>query len=69
MEKCIKAIRSKHSLSDSRTEFIIIGTRQQSAKVSIDCLSVGDISITPAVGAFKDLKSRFDENMGMVTHK
>ena len=47
MEKCIKAIRSwmikdKLTLDDSKTEFIIIGTRQQLAIGTIDCLSVGE---------------------------
>ena len=73
MEKYIKALRSwmikyKFSMNDSKTELIIIGTRQQLAKVSIDCLSAGDTSSTPAVDAVKKLGSWFDENMSMVTH-
>lgn len=60
-------IKDKLGMSDSKAEFIIIGTRQQLAKVIIDCISVGDTSITPAVGAVKNLGSWSDETMSMVT--
>jgi len=46
MELCIKAIRAwmiadKLKLNDDKTEFLIIGTRQQLSKVDIEKLSVG----------------------------
>jgi len=61
-------IKDKLILNDSKTFFIIIGTRQQLAKVSVDCLSAGDTSITPAVGAVKNLRPWIDETMSMMTH-
>ena len=50
-----------------RNLLIIIGTRQQLAKVNIDSLCVGDTSIAP-VTSVKNLGSWFDEHMTMVTH-
>ena len=54
MENCITAIRAwmiedKLCFNDSKTEFMIIGARQQLAKVNIDQLCVGESSIVPVV--------------------
>ena len=35
-------LSDKRKLNDVKTEFLVIGTRQQLAKVSIDALGVGD---------------------------
>ena len=56
MELCIKTIRAwmitdKLKLNDDKTEFLIIGTRQQLSKVHIEKLSVGDVSVKPATVA------------------
>jgi len=72
MERCIKAIGSwmiidKLHLNDTKTEFMIIGTRQQLAKVNIDGLCVGESYLAP-VTSVRNLGSWFDENMNMVTH-
>ena len=72
MERCISAIRcwmikEKLKVNDSKTEFILIGTRQQLAKVDIKGLVVGDATISP-VTAVKNLGSWFDENMNMGCH-
>ena len=72
MEKCIKAIRSwmvkdKFCLNDSKTGFILIGTRQQLVMVNIEGLRVGENSIA-LVSSVKNLGSWFDANMSMVTH-
>ena len=72
MENCITAIRAwmikdKLCLNDSKTEFMIVGTRQQLAKVNIDQLCVGESSIVP-VTSVKNLGSWFDKNMSMTTH-
>ena len=72
MERCISAIRcwmikDKLKVNDSKTEFILIGTRQQLAKVDIKGLVVGDATISP-VTAVKNLGSWFDENMNMGCH-
>ena len=52
MERCISAIRcwmikDKLKVNDSKTEFILIGTRQQLAKVDIKGLVGGDATISP----------------------
>ncbi|XP_068713044.1 uncharacterized protein [Montipora foliosa] len=72
MERCISAIRcwmikDKIKVNDSKTEFILIGTRQQLAKVDIKGLVVGDATISPGT-AVKNLGSWFDENMNMDCH-
>ena len=72
MENCITAIRAwmiedKLRLNDSKTEFMIVGTRQQLAKVNIDQLCVGESNIVP-VTSVKNLGSWFDKNMSMTTH-
>ena len=40
-------IKDKLRLNDNKTEFMIIGTRKQLAKVNIDGLSVGESIIAP----------------------
>ena len=52
MQNCIAYIRKwmlqeRLRLNDDKTEFIIIGTRQQLAKVNIDSMQVGESSIAP----------------------
>ena len=52
MERCISAIRcwmikEKLKVNDSKTEFILIGARQQLAKVDIKGLVVGDATVSP----------------------
>ena len=42
-------------LNDDETEFIVIGTRQQLAKVNIESMRVGDSTTTPA-SEVKNLK-------------
>jgi hypothetical protein len=59
MEDCIDEFRNwmtAHRLfiQSSKTEFIIIGSRQQLSKVSIDKLRVGEVLISP-IGAVRDL--------------
>ena len=72
MERCIKDIRSwmvmdRLKLNDKKTEFILIGTKQQLAKVYIDGLVVGASTINP-VTAVKNLGTWFDEHMNMCTN-
>ena len=59
--------QDKLCLNDSKTEFMIVGTRQQLVKVNIDRLCVGESSIVP-VRSVKNLESWFDKNMSMTTH-
>ena len=56
VERCIEDIRNwmlndKLKLNDDKTEFMIIGTSQQLAKVSINSLRVGTATITPVSSA------------------
>ena len=54
-------------LNDDKTELIIIGTRQQLAKVSIDSLLIRDEIIAPSSGV-KNLGSWFDTQLKMDLH-
>ena len=49
-ERCISDIRTrmltdKLKLNDDKTEFMLIGTKQQLSKVNIDCLTVGRMTL------------------------
>ena len=72
MESCIDDIRNwmlneKLKLNDEKTEFLIIGTSQQLAKVIISSLCVGNSAITP-VSSARNLCSWFDAKLTMATH-
>ncbi|CAH3024975.1 unnamed protein product [Porites evermanni] len=52
MERCISDIRTwmltdKLKLNDEKTEFMLIGTKQQLSQVNIDFLTVGSIDVAP----------------------
>ena len=54
MERCVSDIRTwmltdKPKLNDDKTEFMLIGTKQQLSKV--DCLTVGSIDVAPVTVA------------------
>ena len=57
----------KLKLNDDKTEFIIIGTRQQLAKVSVDSLQIGNETITSS-SEVKNLGSWFDTQLKMDSH-
>ena len=72
MTDCISDIRSwmisdNLMLNDDKTEFLIIGTRQQLAKVNINCIRVGSTDVCPVTVA-RNLGSWFDEQLTMSTH-
>ena len=53
IENCIRDIRlwmceRKLTLNDDKTEFLLVGSRKQLAKVSIDSVSAGDCNINPS---------------------
>ena len=53
LEKCIQEIRSWMrqnflKLNDEKTEFLLIGLRQQLSKVSLPFITIGDSQITPS---------------------
>ena len=69
MTDCISDIRSWMisdilMLNDDKTEFLIIGTRQQMAKVNINCIRVGSTDVCPVTVA-RNLGSWFDEQLTM----
>jgi len=72
VERCIEDIRNwmlndKLKLNDEKTEFMIIGTVQQLAKVSINSLRVGAATITP-VSSARNLSSWFDSKLTVAFH-
>ena len=69
MERCISDIRTwmltdKLKLNDDKTEFMLIGTKQQLSKVNIDCLTVGSIDVAPVTVA-RNLGTWFDSNLNL----
>jgi hypothetical protein len=72
METCIREVRkwmarNKLKINDKKTEFLIIGSRQQLQKLSIKGVHVGQDLITP-VKKVRNLGVIFDENMTMEKH-
>ena len=72
MNDCIADIRNwmisdKLMLNDDKTEFVLIGTRQQLAKVDIDSISVGSYYVSPG-SVVRNLGSWFDSKLTMSTH-
>ena len=57
----------KLKINDMKTEFMILGTPQQLAKVSIEAVQVGNSSINP-VESLKNLGVVFDQHLTMTTH-
>ena len=58
-------------LNDDKTEFVIIGTRQQLAKVNIDSLTVGDSTLAPSsevknLGCWLDNQLKMDKGINKV---
>ena len=76
MTDCISGIGSwmisdNVMLNDDKTEFLIIGTRQQLAKVNINCIRVGSTDVCPLTVARNlctAVGSWFDEQLTMSTH-
>ena len=60
-------LADKLKLNDGKSEFMIIGTRQQLAKVSVDTLRVGSIQLTTLSEA-RNLVCWLTCNSAMVTH-
>ena len=53
-------------LNGDKTDFLVIGTRQQLAKVNINCIRVGSTDVCPVTVA-RTLGSWFDEQLTMST--
>ncbi|KAL9957977.1 hypothetical protein ACROYT_G034937 [Oculina patagonica] len=72
IERCIQVIRSwmhdnKLLLNEDKTEFLLIGTKQQLAKVNISHITVGNANIAPQ-SPVKNLGVWLDSNLSMVDH-
>ena len=57
-------LTDKLKLNDDKTEFMLIGTKQQLSKVNIDCLTVGSIDVAPVTVA-RNLGTWFDSNLNL----
>ena len=72
IENCIADVRNwmasnRICINDSKTEFVIIGSRKQLAKISVDSVTVGDAIIKP-VTTVRNLGVLFDQHMKMSDH-
>ena len=60
-------LQNKLMLNDGKTEFLIIGTRQQLVKVSADHITVGNAEVKSSSGAH-NLGVWFDNVLNMENH-
>ena len=72
MQNCIDDIRSwmehdKLLLNDEKTEFLVIGTRQQLSKVNISSITVGKSAIMKS-SVVRNLGSYIDDKLSMNSH-
>ena len=72
IENCVADIRAwmlsnRLLINDSKTEFIIIGSKQQMSKININEITVGESTIEP-VEAVQSLGMWFDSHMSMDIH-
>ena len=58
---------NKLLLNEAKTEFLLIGTKQQLAKVNISHVKVGNANIAPH-SPVNNLGVWFDSNLAMVDH-
>ena len=68
-ESCVSDVRAwllynRLMTNDSKTEFLIVGSRQQLSKISINSIFVGDSTIQP-LHSDRNLGFWFDSNMSM----
>ena len=54
-------------INDDKTEFLLVGTRKQLTKVSIDAVRVGDYNISPSPSV-RNLGTWFDPHLDMDVH-
>ena len=67
LERCTRAVRAwlvvdKLKLNEDKSEFMLIGTRQQLSKVRTDSLMVGDTQVK-SVSEARNLGVWFDSNL------
>jgi hypothetical protein len=54
----------KLKINDGKTDFILIGTRQQLLKVHVNSLAVGDVRVS-SVTSVKNLGTWMDSNLNL----
>ena len=59
---------SKLLLNEAKTEFLLIGTKQQLAKGNIPHVKVGNVNIAPGILLLKILRVWFDSNLSLADH-
>ena len=72
MERCIIEIKKwmaedKLLLNDAKTEFLVIGTRQQLSMININSIKIGDADIVPE-SPIRNLGAWFDSTLSMEAH-
>ena len=73
MNKCVDELRNwmvtdKLMINDDKTEFLLIGSRQQLAKINTACsITVGEYDIDPSL-CVRNLGVWFDSHLSMSTH-
>ena len=72
MQSCVVEIKKwlcndKLLMNDGKTEFIIIGTKQQLAKVNIDNITIAETNVNP-ISVAKNLGVWLDSSLSMSTH-
>ena len=72
MQSCVVEIKKwlcndKLLMNDGKTGFIIIGTKQQLAKVNIDNITIAETNVKP-ISVAKNLGVRLDSSLSMSTH-
>lgn len=72
IESCISEVRdwmlsNKLMINDAKTEFLLIGSKEQLKNINFDSIKVGDSHIVP-VKEVRNLGAWFDNNMSMNTH-
>ena len=71
-QNCVNDVRkwmlvNKLKINDSKTEFLIIGSKHQLSKITIDSIKIGDSEIKP-VASVKNLGVLIDNNLSMESH-
>ena len=72
VQRCVDDIRlwmtaDKLLLNDDKTEFVVIGTKQQLAKVQLNNITIGQFEITPT-SSVRNLGVWFDSTLSMNSH-
>ena len=72
IQNCVNDVRkwmlvNKLKINDSKTEFLIIGSKHQLNEITIDSIKIGDSEIEP-VTSVKNLGVLIDNNLSMENH-